>query len=119
MRVLAIDQDRSSLEQLAGLCRRHGAAFVGSQDLCEGLRCLNRSPVDLIFCEIAFLRDSQADQLTTRDEEHSPLLVAMAGKNNLETETSIRQLGLFYYLLKPFDSVELASLLASAESALT
>jgi DNA-binding NtrC family response regulator len=119
MRVLAIDQDRASLEQLASVCREHGAAFVGSQDLCEGLRWLNLSPVDMIFCDVAFLRDGLGNRFTMRDEERAPLLVATVGENSLETEASIRQLDPYYYLLKPFDHDEIGTLLASAERALT
>ena len=118
MRVLAIDRDRASLERLAGICRHYGAAFVGSQDLCEGLRWLNLSPVDMIFCDVAFLRDGRGNRFTMRDEEHTPLLVATVGENSLQTEASIRQLGLYYYLVKPFDQDEIGTLLASAERAL-
>jgi len=119
VRVLAIDQDRSCLEQLAALCRRHGVAFVGSRDLTDGLRWLNLSPVDVIFCDVAFLRESHGSRLAMGAHEGDPLLVATVGANNLETEASVRQLGVFYYLLKPFDGEEIQSLLASAENALT
>jgi DNA-binding response OmpR family regulator len=119
MRVLAIDHDRASLEQLASVCGEHGATFVGSQDLCEGLRWLNLSPVDVIFCDVAFLRDGRGNRFTMRDEERTPLLVATVGENSLETEASVRQFGLYYYLVKPFDRAEIGTLLASAERTLT
>lgn len=68
--VLIIDQDRVAVEELRVACRERGAATVGAENLCEGVRVLLSEVVSLIVVDAALLR------LTPR--EHAALFERVA-----------------------------------------
>jgi len=70
------------------------------------------SPYDLVLMEV-LLPDMRGEELISRLKELSPntWIVAMTGNNSREMEVRIRERGILYYMVKPFETENFRSLL--------
>lgn len=111
-RVLMIDQDRVTREQLGLDCLAHDVGVALAENLCEGVRVLLSLPVSLIVVDAGALR------LTTR--EHAvlfervapgvPVVVTVVADTPLETRVALELAG-FRVVSRP---VTVEDLLAKA-----
>jgi DNA-binding response OmpR family regulator len=101
-RVMVIDPDRATREQLGLRCLRRDVGVALAENMCEGVRVLLSLPVSLIVVDAAALR------LTTR--EHAvlfervaptvPVVVTVAPETSLEVRVGLELAG-FRVLTRP------------------
>ena len=113
-RVLVIDQNRATREQLGLQCLGRDVGVALAENLCEGVRILLSLPVSLIVVEAAALR------LTTR--EHAvlfervapgvPVVVTMAPETPLETRVVLELAG-FRVATRPVTAEDLLDKVAA------
>lgn len=78
----------------------------------DAVRMFIKKPYDLVLMEV-LLPDMKGEELISRLKELSPNLwiVAVTGKNSREMEVRIRERGILYYMVKPFETENFKSLL--------
>jgi DNA-binding response OmpR family regulator len=112
MKVLVIEKDDS----LAGLLKALLASWGHEARLCskgkEAVQIFRARHYDLVLMEV-LLPDMNGDELISRLKEFSPgaRIVAMTGNNSREMEARIRERGILYYMVKPFETENFRSLL--------
>jgi hypothetical protein len=85
-RVLVIDQDRATREQLGLACLGRNVGVALAENLCEGVRVLLSLPVSLVVADVSALRLS--------------LLVTVAPDASLESRVALELAG-FRVLSRP------------------
>jgi DNA-binding response OmpR family regulator len=107
-RVLVIDQNRATREQLGLACLGHDVGVALAENLCEGVRVLLSVPVSLIVVEDAALRLSMREHtvLFDRVAPGVPVAVTVAAEAPLETRVAFELAG-FRVVTRPVTVEEL------------
>ena len=112
MRVLVVENDVSLAESMKRLIERWGHQAEGGVGGKDALRMFKASPYDLVLMEVClpdmkgyeFIRELKGFSAET-------WIVTMTDVNSRELELQIREEGVLYYMVKPFEAKSLKSLL--------
>jgi DNA-binding response OmpR family regulator len=101
-RVLVIDQDRAATQALGLACLERDLGVAIAENLCEGVRVLLGTPVDLIVVDAAELRLTAREMATLfeRVAPRVPVVVAMRSAAALDQRVTFELAG-FRVLTKP------------------
>ena len=101
-RVLVIDQDRAATQALGLACLERDLGIAIADNLCEGVRVLLSTPVDLIVVDAAEMRLTAREMATLFDRVASgvPVVVAMRTPAALDQRVTFELAG-FRVLGKP------------------
>ena len=101
-RVLVIDQDRATREQLGLACLGRDVGVALAENLCEGVRTLLSLPVSLIVVEAAAMRLTTREHATLfeRVAPGVPVMVTVPSDVTLETRVGLELAG-FRVLTRP------------------
>ena len=101
-RVLVIDQNRAATQALGLACLERDLGVVIAENLCEGVRCLLDTPVDLVIVDAAEMRMTAREMaiLFDRVAPRVPVVVAMKSPSPLEHRVAFELAG-FPVLTKP------------------
>jgi DNA-binding response OmpR family regulator len=107
-RVLLIDQDRATREQLGLACLGHDVGVALAENLCEGVRVLLSLPVSLIVVEAGALRLTTREHATLfeRVAPGVPVVVTVAAEASLESRVALELAG-FRVLTRPVTAEDL------------
>lgn len=112
MRVLIAENDKDLADTIQNLVQAwgHQARVCGRGK--ETLREFTKTYYDLVLTEV-ILPDMSGDEFITRLRALSPSIsvVTMTWDNSRELESRIRAQGVLYYMVKPFETESLKSLL--------
>ena len=102
IRVLVIDQDRATREELGLGCLNKDVGVALAENLCEGVRVLLNLPVSLIVVDAASLRLSTGEHVTLfeRVAPGVPVVVTVAPESTLEARVAFELAG-FQVLVRP------------------
>ena len=101
-RVLVIDQDSATTRRLGLACLERGIGAVFAGTVCEGVRVLLTTPVDLVVVEGAALRLTPRELATLfeRVAPGTPGVVAVRPEASLDARVALELAG-FRVLAKP------------------
>ena len=101
-RVLVIDHDRATREQLGLACLGRDVGVALAENLCEGVRILLSLPVSLIVVDVAALRLTMREHATLfeRVAPGVPAMVTVPSDASLETRVGLELAG-FRVLTRP------------------
>ena len=107
-RVLVIDQDRATREQMGLDCLGHDVGVALAENVCEGVRVLLSLPVSLIVVGAATMRLTMREHalLFERVAPGVPVVVVVNPETPLESRVSLELAG-FRVLTKPVTVEEL------------
>ena len=109
MKILVIDQDQSTLEQIRGIYAAQGNSIFSANDAREAIWTIKRESPDLIIVN-ATVSEINGWQIckTLREFSAAPLLVmsALDGSSNI---VSALESGADEYLVKPISDEELGA----------
>jgi len=108
-RVLVIDQDSATTTRTLGLaCLQRGIGVAFADNVCEGVRLLLETVVDLVLVDVAALRLTPREMATLfeRVAPGVPLVVAVRPETSVETRVALELSG-FRVLTKPVTVEEL------------
>jgi len=108
-RVLVIDQDSATTTRTLGLaCLQRGIGVAFADNVCEGVRLLLETVVDLVLVDVAALRLTPREMATLfeRVAPGVPLVVAVRPETSVETRAALELSG-FRVLTKPVTVEEL------------
>ena len=107
-RVLVIDQNRATREQLGLQCLGRDVGVALAENVCEGVRVLLSLPVSLIVVEAAALRLSTREHavLFERMAPGVPVMVTVGADAPLETRVAFELAG-FRVVTQPVSVEEL------------
>jgi DNA-binding response OmpR family regulator len=108
-RVLVIDQDPTTTTRTLGLaCLQRGIGVAFADNVCEGVRVLLETVVDLVLVDVAALRLTPREMATLfeRVAPGVPLVVAVRPESPLDGRVALELAG-FRVLTKPVTVEEL------------
>jgi DNA-binding response OmpR family regulator len=108
-RILVIDQDSTTTTRTLGLaCLQRGIGVAFADNVCEGVRVLLETVVDLVLVDVAALRLSPREMATVfeRVAPGVPLVVAVRPESPLDSRVALELAG-FRVLTKPVTVEEL------------
>jgi len=108
-RVLVIDQDSTTTTRTLGLaCLQCGIGVAFADNVCEGVRVLLETVVDLVLVDVAALRLTPREMATlfARVAPGVPLVVAVRPETPLDSRVALELAG-FRVLTKPVTVEEL------------
>ena len=108
-RVLVIDQDSTTTTRTLGLaCLQRGIGVAFADNVCEGVRVLLETVVDLVLVDVAALRLTPREMATLfeRVAPGVPFAVAVRPETPLDTRVALELAG-FRVLTKPVTVEEL------------
>ncbi|HEX3176408.1 MAG TPA: hypothetical protein VHZ49_07015 [Methylomirabilota bacterium] len=107
-RVLVIDQNRVATQTLGLACLERDLGVAIAENLCEGVRVLLGTPVDLIIVDAAEMRLTAREMATLfeRVAPGVPVLVAMKTPAALDQRVTFELAG-FRVISKPISAEEL------------
>ncbi len=113
MKILIVEDDRSSARLLKKNSEMWGHQVEVTTSGRSALQKVKQMNFDIVLLDI-FLPDCHGVDLITQFKsiQHDMGIIAMTGHNSRELELKIRGLGIFYYLIKPFDMKSLKTILA-------
>jgi DNA-binding response OmpR family regulator len=112
MKVLIVDDETQQAEMLAEMLRVWGHQATAVGDGRQTLEALDRCTPDLILLDV-FLPDTTAMELLPRIRSIHPdaRVITLTGHSSRGLERRLRELGISYYMAKPFQKEELLSIL--------
>jgi len=118
-RVLVIDQNRATREQLGLQCLGRDVGVALAENVCEGVRVLLSLPVSLIVVEAAALRLSTREHavLFERVAPGVPVMVTVRADAPLETRVAFELAG-FRVVTQPVSVEELLDKVETGSPAL-
>jgi DNA-binding response OmpR family regulator len=108
-RVLVIDPDSETTTRTLGLaCLQRGIGVVFADNVCEGIRLMLETVVDLVLVDVVALRLTPREMATLfeRVAPGVPLVVAVRPETSLDTRVALELAG-FRVLIKPVTVEEL------------
>jgi DNA-binding response OmpR family regulator len=108
-RVLVIDQDSTTTTRTLGLaCLQRGIGVVFADNVCEGVRVLLETVVDLVLVDVAALRLTPREMATLfeRVAPGVPLVVAVRSESPVDSRVALELAG-FRVVTKPVTVEEL------------
>lgn len=114
-RVLVIDQDRAATQTLGLACLERDLGVAIAENLCEGVRVLLGTPVDLIVVDAAEMRLTAREMATLFDRvaPRMPVVVAMKPPAALDQRVTFELAG-FRVITKPVTVEDLLHKVAPA-----
>jgi len=114
-RVLVIDQDRTATQRLGLACLERDLGVAIAENLCEGVRVLLGTPVDLIVVDSAEVRLTGRELATLfeRVAPGVPVVVAMRAPAALDQRVTFELAG-FLVITKPISVEDLLHKVAPA-----
>lgn len=112
MKILIVEDEPLQAEMLTRMLRTWGHEVVAADGGQQALEALERSVPDLILLDV-FLADMTAVELIPRIKAIQPeaRIITITGQSSRELERRLRELGILYYMAKPFQRDELHSIL--------
>jgi two-component system, OmpR family, response regulator VicR len=112
MRVLVVEKDPSLGDFIKAYLEDWGHEAYHCTRGKDAVRLFKAGFHDLVIMEVA-LPDMKGESLISKLKQISPgaRIVAMTGNNSRELEARIRERGILYYMVKPFETDNLRSLL--------
>ena len=112
MNVLVVEDDDSNAEPIAGIIKAWDHKVEVSGTGKDALEKARRKHFDLVLLDI-FLPDCKGHDLIPqlRDIWPDRGIVTMTGYNSRELELEVRQQRILYYMIKPFETKHLKTLL--------
>ncbi len=112
MNILVVDNDISIAEAIGEIIESWGHCFKISGTGNDALLRFRQNKFHLVLLDI-FLPDCKGHELIPQFKEMWPdiSVITITGYNSKELEWEVRQKGILYYMLKPFDMNELKVLL--------
>ena len=101
-RVLVIDQNRAANQALGLACLNRDLGIAIAENLCEGVRALLNTPVDLVVVDAAEMRLTAREMATLFDRVAPgvPVVVAMKSPAALDQRVTFELAG-FRVIAKP------------------
>jgi DNA-binding response OmpR family regulator len=114
-RVLVIDQNRTATQTLGLACLERDLGIAIAENLCEGVRVLLTTPVDLIVVDAAEMRLTVREMVTLfeRVAPRVPVVVAMKSPAALDQRVTFELAG-FRVITKPVAVEDLLEKVAPA-----
>jgi DNA-binding response OmpR family regulator len=112
MRVLVVEKDVSLGDSIKAFLQDWGHEAQHCTRGKDAVGLFKAGFHDLVIMEV-MLPDIKGEHLISKLKEISPdaRIVAMTGNNSRELEARIRERGILYYMVKPFETDNLRSLL--------
>jgi len=110
--VLIVEDDVGGVSNLAQRIRGWGYSVENSDTCKDALGKVRKKQFDLVLLDI-FLPDGKGHKLIPRLKELWPRIgiIAMTSYNSRKLEMEVREQGILYYMIKPFDTKYLKELL--------
>jgi CheY-like chemotaxis protein len=117
LNVLIVDDEALQRELLVKVVEAAGHNVTEAADASEALERMQLRQFDLYLLDV-FLPDMTALELIPVIKARHPdaRIVTLTGQSSRELERRLRELGISYYMAKPFQRAELQSLLAHMEA---
>lgn len=117
MNILIVEDNSSSAKLLKKKTKALGHRVDIAPSGRSALEKVKQAPFDLVLLDI-FLPDAHGTDLIPQFKsiQHTMGIIAMTGHNSRELELKIRELGIYYYLIKPFDLNSLKTILEHMET---
>jgi DNA-binding response OmpR family regulator len=112
MRVLVVENDPALRDSIKAGIEERGHESQHCSRGKDALRMFKTGAYDLVILEV-ILPDMKGEDLISKLKEVSPdaRIVAMTENNSRELEARIRERGILYYMVKPFEAENFGSLL--------
>ena len=112
MDVLVVEDDGAGVSNLTQRIREWGYRVENADTGKDALEKVRKKQFDLVLLDI-FLPDGKGHKLIPRLKELCPRIgiIAMTGYNSRKLEMEVREQGILYYMIKPFDTKYLKELL--------
>ena len=112
MNILIVEDDVAVTSVLTETIQRWGYRAENADTCKDALKKVKQKRFDLILLDI-FLPDGKGHEIIPQFKELWPDvgIVTMTGYNTRELEMEVRQQGILYYMIKPFDPMALKELL--------
>ena len=116
MNVLVIEDDQKLLAFLNIMLSNWGHQVFTANSAKQGLKALSANTITLALMDI-FLKDIVGHDLIPIIKAVSPetKIITMTGNSTRELEARIRTQGVLYYLIKPFEIVNLKAIINHIE----
>ncbi|MBM3184311.1 MAG: sigma-54-dependent Fis family transcriptional regulator, partial [Chlamydiae bacterium] len=115
-KVLIADDDPLMLRFLLETMKRKGKEVVCVQDGLEAIERLETESFDLVMSDVKMPHKTGLDVLKTAMTLHpTSLVILLTGNGTVESAVEAMRLGAFNYLLKPFSTEALETVLEKAE----
>jgi DNA-binding response OmpR family regulator len=113
MRVLVVEDEILQAKMVTCMLKAWGHTVMSVDDGQKALAAVERSAPDLILLDV-FLPDATAVELIPQIKAVQPdaRIITLTGQSSRELERSLRELGITYYMAKPFQREELHSILS-------
>lgn len=112
MNILIVEDDANCAESIGESIENWGYKVERVASGREALKRVKRDAFDLVLLDI-FLPDMEGYELIPQFKTLCPEIgiVTMTGHNTRELEMKVREQGILYYMIKPFETKYLQSLL--------
>ena len=112
MNILIVENDIAIGSIPMELIERWGYNIANARTCKDALKKVKQKRFDLILLDI-FLPDGKGHRLIPQFKQLCPGIgiITMTGYNTRELEMEVRQQGILYYMIKPFDPMALKELL--------
>ena len=112
MDILIVEDNVGGISNLTQRIREWGHSAENADTCKDALDKVKQKRFDLILLDI-FLPDGEGHRLIPQFKELLPDvgIVTMTGYNTRELEMEVRQQGILYYMIKPFETKSLKELL--------
>jgi len=112
MNILIVEDDVAVTSVLTETIQRLGYRAENADTCKDALKKVKQKRFDLILLDI-FFPDGEGHRLIPQFKQLCPGIgiITMTGYNTRELEMEVRQQGILYYMIKPFDPMALKELL--------
>jgi CheY-like chemotaxis protein len=112
VKVLIVEDEVLHAEMLSGMVASWGHAVTVVESGRQALEAVACRKFDLFLLDV-FLPDMTAMELIPQIKamQEETRIITLTGQNTRETERKLRELGISYYMAKPFQRDELHSIL--------
>ena len=102
---------------VTGMLKAWGHSVMSVDDGQKAIEAVERSAPDLILLDV-FLPDTSAVELIPQIKSIQPdaRIITLTGQSSRELERRLRELGISYYMAKPFQRGELQAILSHLSS---
>jgi len=104
MKILIVEDENQIAEMLVKSVKKWGCCPERAETGKEALNKATNNKFDLVLLDI-FLPDTEGHKLIPKIRDMAPetRFIAMTAFNSKELETEVREQGIIYYLIKPFE----------------
>jgi DNA-binding response OmpR family regulator len=112
MRIMIVEDETLQAEIMTRMLRDWGHEVVCVGDGQQALDAFEQAEPDLVLLDV-FLPDMTAMELIPQLKaiQREVRIITFTGQSSRELERRLRELGIFYYMAKPFQQNELHSIL--------